>query len=215
MVFIDTSHFPESKRREISIRQQDRPVVKGNPLETSLVLDVLERALAERPELASNNGIGIIVPYANHVKEIQKEIRTNRVGLLKSIKIPLNELVASVDSFQGQERDLIIMAFTRSNYSGSVGFLSDWRRLNVAMTRTKKQLVMVGDLSTLKKIDRRKGEHARDYEFKQAMEELEKFLKNNCQYIDAIRWTKYSSQPVKIVNKPLNEIQKRGSVAHV
>jgi superfamily I DNA and/or RNA helicase len=57
--------------------------------------------------------------------------------------------VGSVDSFQGGERDLIVFGFTRSNDDGDIGFLKELRRFNVAITRAKRQLVLVGDLSTL------------------------------------------------------------------
>jgi superfamily I DNA and/or RNA helicase len=66
--------------------------------------------------------------------------------------------VGTVDTFQGQEKDVIIFTFTRSNTSGSVGFLNELRRLNVAMTRARQQLVLVGDRSTLT--------HARDAGFR-------------------------------------------------
>jgi superfamily I DNA and/or RNA helicase len=54
-----------------------------------------------------------------------------------------------VDAFQGQERDVIIISFVRSNDKGEVGFLSDIRRTNVAMTRARKKLIMIGDSATL------------------------------------------------------------------
>jgi superfamily I DNA and/or RNA helicase len=59
------------------------------------------------------------------------------------------ECVGTVDSFQGGERDLIIFGFTRSNSTGDIGFLREVRRLNVAMTRARRQLVLVGDLDSL------------------------------------------------------------------
>ena len=57
--------------------------------------------------------------------------------------------VATVDSFQGQERDVVIVSLTRSNRDGAVGFVSDLNRLNVTLSRAREQLVIVGDLSTL------------------------------------------------------------------
>jgi superfamily I DNA and/or RNA helicase len=64
---------------------------------------------------------------------------------------PLHKLISinTVDAFQGQERDVIAISFVRSNEKGEVGFLSDIRRTNVAMTRAKKKLIMVGDSATL------------------------------------------------------------------
>jgi superfamily I DNA and/or RNA helicase len=57
--------------------------------------------------------------------------------------------VGTVDSFQGQERDIIAISLTRSNPLGEIGFLSDIRRMNVAMTRARRKLLIVGDSSTL------------------------------------------------------------------
>jgi superfamily I DNA and/or RNA helicase len=66
----------------------------------------------------------------------------------------LNEIhqfisINTVDAFQGQERDIIAISFVRSNDKGEVGFLADIRRTNVAMTRAKKRLIMIGDSATL------------------------------------------------------------------
>jgi superfamily I DNA and/or RNA helicase len=66
----------------------------------------------------------------------------------------LNEIhqfisINTVDAFQGQERDIIAISFVRSNDKGEVGFLSDIRRTNVAMTRARKRLIMIGDSATL------------------------------------------------------------------
>jgi ATP-dependent RNA/DNA helicase IGHMBP2 len=57
--------------------------------------------------------------------------------------------IHSVDAFQGQERDIIAISFVRSNDKAEVGFLGDVRRTNVAMTRAKKKLIMMGDSATL------------------------------------------------------------------
>ena len=68
-----------------------------------------------------------------------------------SILEPLHKLITinTVDAFQGQERDVIVISFVRSNDKGEVGFLSDIRRTNVAMTRARKKLIMIGDSATL------------------------------------------------------------------
>ena len=66
----------------------------------------------------------------------------------------LNEIASlisinTVDAFQGQERNIIAISFVRSNENGEIGFLKDIRRTNVAITRARKKLIMVGDSSTL------------------------------------------------------------------
>ena len=196
MVWLDICKMP--KKRESSVIQDGRTVVQDNPCETALVLSVLEQAIIEKPELAINREIGVIVPYANHVKAIQKAIkRAQKQGKLKELSMPLNELVASVDSFQGQERDLIIFTFTRSNNRGNVGFLADWRRLNVAQTRAKKQLVMIGDSETLTKGAER--DDVRDKEFKQAMCLLKSTLSDSGALLNAstIFGAKTTARPAK------------------
>jgi superfamily I DNA and/or RNA helicase len=64
---------------------------------------------------------------------------------------PVRKLISinTVDAFQGQERDAIVISFVRSNNTQEVGFLNDVRRTNVAMTRARKKLLLVGDSATL------------------------------------------------------------------
>jgi superfamily I DNA and/or RNA helicase len=150
LLFIDTSSH--RARFETSRRSEGRTEVLDNELETDLVLSVLERAVAEQPELALDpEGIGVIVPYKNHVERIRAAVhkRVREGALPRALGNRAADLVASVDSFQGQERQLIIFTLTRSNRKGEIGFLAEARRLNVAMTRAKRQLVMIGDLDTL------------------------------------------------------------------
>lgn len=59
-----------------------------------------------------------------------------------------NITINTVDSFQGQERDLIYISLVRCNAKSEIGFLRDYRRMNVAMTRARKKLVVVGDSAT-------------------------------------------------------------------
>jgi superfamily I DNA and/or RNA helicase len=58
-------------------------------------------------------------------------------------------IVNTIDSFQGQEREIVLISLVRSNETGEIGFLKDYRRLNVALTRAKKKLVVFGDSATL------------------------------------------------------------------
>ena len=205
MVWIDTNRVPN--KTEKSANQDGRAVVLDNVCETKLVLEILGKAIQENPDLAVEREIGIIVPYANHVKAIQTAIRKQQKrGKFKELTMPLNELVASVDSFQGQERDLIIFTFTRSNQRGKVGFLSDWRRLNVAQTRAKKQLIMIGDSETLTKGSHKEGSN--DHGFKKAMVLLKQKCFEGRALLDARKFL-----PKELNKRPNNEYKSQtGSV---
>ena len=89
--------------------------------------------------------MGIITPYRAQVELLTKiaESSTTLEPLKKRITIN------TVDAFQGQERDVIAISFVRSNQKSEVGFLGDIRRTNVAMTRARKKLIMIGDSATL------------------------------------------------------------------
>ncbi len=82
--------------------------------------------------------VGIISPYRAQVELLQNEFAPENFVT-----------VNTVDSFQGQERDIIYISMVRSNDKNEIGFLKDYRRMNVAMTRAKKKLVIVGDSATL------------------------------------------------------------------
>ncbi|MGN6402192.1 MAG: AAA domain-containing protein [Flavisolibacter sp.] len=89
--------------------------------------------------------IGVISPYRHQV-ELLKEMVLTADGL----QDVMNAItVNTIDSFQGQERDLVYISVTRSNADSAIGFLADVRRMNVAMTRARKKLVVIGDSATL------------------------------------------------------------------
>lgn len=89
-----------------------------------------------------NLSIGIVAPYSEQVRRLKKELRGSAYHL--------ENCVYTIDNIQGQEYDIVILSFVRS-FRGrrSVGFLDDLRRLNVALSRAKKKLIMVGNLDTL------------------------------------------------------------------
>lgn len=93
--------------------------------------------------------IAIIAPYKQQIY-VLKDLLLNAPELqVYKDKITVN----TIDSFQGQERDIVYIGLTRSNTEGTIGFLSDIRRMNVAMTRAKKKLVVIGDSATLSRSD--------------------------------------------------------------
>lgn len=80
--------------------------------------------------------MAVITPYRAQVKKLRAEL--------------LDVEVDTVDAFQGREKDLIIISFVRSNTDGRIGFLADMRRLNVAISRAKKKVILIGDIDLLK-----------------------------------------------------------------
>ena len=88
--------------------------------------------------------IALIAPYKHQVEILKEE--TSLDPVLKHIG---SLAVNTIDSFQGQERDAVFISMTRSNADSTIGFLSEVRRMNVAMTRARKKLVIVGDSATL------------------------------------------------------------------
>ena len=86
--------------------------------------------------------IGVISPYAAQVRLIKRLLsakQDDHQGLE----------IESIDGFQGREKELIIISLVRSNLTGTIGFLSEWRRLNVAFTRARRKLIVIGDSATL------------------------------------------------------------------
>ncbi len=128
--------------------QDPETLSRFNEDEARLLMGVVE-ALVERigadQWLDKNLSLGIITPYRAQVDYLHKLAESS------AILEPLHALISinTVDAFQGQERDVIAISFVRSNDKSEVGFLGDIRRTNVAMTRAKKKLIMIGDSATL------------------------------------------------------------------
>jgi ATP-dependent RNA/DNA helicase IGHMBP2 len=122
----------------------------ANPEEAHLLLERLAQLLALGEPTAPDQRpltIGVIAPYRAQINYLKDAIEDSAVlnGLLLQRRLS----VGTVDSFQGQERDIIAITLTRSNPQGEIGFLSDIRRMNVGMTRARRKLLLVGDSSTL------------------------------------------------------------------
>eukprot|EP00397_Hematodinium_sp_SG-2012_P022023 GEMP01022787.1.p1 GENE.GEMP01022787.1~~GEMP01022787.1.p1 ORF type:complete len:834 (+),score=138.32 GEMP01022787.1:39-2504(+) len=87
---------------------------------------------------------GVVTPYIGQVNFIRKMLRERpNCAPFKTIE------VSSVDGFQGREKDAIIFSAVRANKLGKVGFLDDWRRLNVMLTRAKRAMIVIGNRPTL------------------------------------------------------------------
>jgi ATP-dependent RNA/DNA helicase IGHMBP2 len=120
----------------------------SNPEEAGLLMKHLTKLVADISPFYDNTSfptIGIISPYREQVY-VLKELLAHAPDLAPYIaKIAIN----TIDSFQGQERDIVYLSMTRTNAEGIIGFLSDIRRMNVAMTRARKKLIVIGDSATL------------------------------------------------------------------
>ncbi|MBO7139420.1 MAG: AAA family ATPase [Prevotella sp.] len=123
-----TSHFNEGEARLTILALQAYYELIGR-----------ERILEERLD------VGIISPYRAQVQLLRR--------LLKKSEFfkPYRRLISvnTVDGFQGQERDIIVISLVRSNDEGQIGFLRDLRRMNVAITRARMKLIILGDRSTM------------------------------------------------------------------
>jgi len=100
----------------------------------SLLIDLIDGGNLEAKD------IGIITPYAGQVRAIRDSMPES----LQSVE------VRTVDGYQGREKEVILFSCVRSNNEGNIGFLSDGRRLNVALTRAKRGLIVVGNHNTLR-----------------------------------------------------------------
>ncbi|MBL1407604.1 AAA domain-containing protein [Sphingobacterium faecale] len=104
-------------------------------------------------DLVDNNqniplpSVGIITPYRKQAILIADMLTES------NSKKELNVQINTIDGFQGQEKDIIYISLVRSNTAGNIGFLSDVRRMNVAMTRARKKLIVIGDSSTIGQYD--------------------------------------------------------------
>lgn len=136
VIFIDTAGCGFEERLQ--------PVFQSryNPEEFQILCEHLYlqvEAFADQPIPS----IAIISPYREQVIYMQEQIAED--SLLSALPVTVN----TIDGFQGQERDIVYISLVRSNAKCEIGFLNDYRRMNVAMTRARKQLVVIGDSATI------------------------------------------------------------------
>lgn len=110
-----------------------------------LQLKVYMKRIGEERILNENIDFGIISPYRAQVQYLRRLLKK------ENFFRPFRRLITvhTVDGFQGQERDVIFISLVRANEEGKIGFLSDLRRMNVAMTRARMKLLVLGDAATL------------------------------------------------------------------
>jgi superfamily I DNA and/or RNA helicase len=120
----------------------------SNPEEAELLFKHLVRLvvdLSTHYAPAQFPTIAVISPYKEQLHVLQEQLQHTPTLQAYAHKISVN----TIDSFQGQERDIVYISMTRNNTDGIIGFLSDTRRMNVAMTRARKKLIVIGDSATL------------------------------------------------------------------
>jgi ATP-dependent RNA/DNA helicase IGHMBP2 len=120
-----------------------------NPEEAAFLFRHLTQLAAEfaavNPKQEDFPSIAIISPYKEQINILKEQL-----AHASDLKPYLDKIaVNTIDSFQGQERDVVYISMTRSNTERQIGFLADIRRMNVAMTRARKKLVVIGDSATL------------------------------------------------------------------
>lgn len=119
-----------------------------NKGEATLTLDSLQAyftKIGKQRILDEQIDVGVISPYRAQVQYLRRLI------MKREFFKPYRRLITvnTVDGFQGQERDIILISMVRANENGEIGFLRDLRRMNVAMTRARMKLIILGDVATL------------------------------------------------------------------
>ncbi|MGN8070220.1 AAA domain-containing protein [Mucilaginibacter sp. 22184] len=128
--------------------EQQQGTSVANPEEAVFLLKHLNKLVSNLNSTDNFPSIAIIAPYKEQIRVLNELLAAHPDLLPYSSYISVN----TVDSFQGQERDVVYISMTRSNSEGEIGFLSDIRRMNVALTRARKKLVVIGDSSTLTRL---------------------------------------------------------------
>ena len=142
MVWVDTS---ESEFRETVMAEGFGRI---NKAEAELLVEQLKEYMEKIGEariLEESIDFGLISPYRAQVQYIRSLLKKDR--FFRAFRRLIT--VHTVDGFQGQERDVVFISLVRANEDGQIGFLNDLRRMNVAITRARMKLIILGDVSTL------------------------------------------------------------------
>ncbi len=153
LIIISTSRA-SNRFEQNKYNSPDKTEGYGNELEADIVGNIIENVFSDRKP--DSEQVGVISAYGRQVRLIRKIISAKKLGFSSE---QVYSIAASLDSFQGQERPLIIYSSTRSTDPNGrfykspdkarVGFMKELRRLNVAFTRCQKQLVIIGDFDYL------------------------------------------------------------------
>ena len=150
MTWIDTSQFelPEDEADMFKEQFVGESFGRINKAEAELTLMALEtyfNKIGKQRVLDERIDVGVISPYRAQVQYLRRLLKQ------KEFFKPFRQLISvnTVDGFQGQERDVILISLVRANDEGKIGFLRDLRRMNVAITRARMKLIILGDASTM------------------------------------------------------------------
>ena len=154
MTWIDTAEFSrasdDAETPELSFKEQfvGESYGRVNPAEAEVTLMALQHyfsKIGKQRLLDERIDVGIISPYRAQVQLLR------RLLLKREYFKPFRRMISvnTVDGFQGQERDVIVISLVRSNDEGQIGFLRDLRRMNVAITRARMKVIILGDRQTL------------------------------------------------------------------
>ena len=150
MTWIDTSEFELPEDSSLIFKEQfvGESFGRINKAEAELTLLALEnyfKKIGKERILDERIDVGIISPYRAQVQYLRRQLKK------KEWVKPFRHLISvnTVDGFQGQERDIILISLVRANDEGQIGFLRDLRRMNVAITRARMKLIILGDASTM------------------------------------------------------------------
>ena len=147
MSWIDTSSWNESSTlfKEQFVGESFGRINKAEAELTLLVLEKYFQKIGKERILDERLDVGIISPYRAQVQYLRRQLKK------KEFFKPYRSLISvnTVDGFQGQERDIILISLVRANDEGQIGFLRDLRRMNVAITRARMKLIILGDASTM------------------------------------------------------------------
>ena len=148
MTWIDTSQFDGVEAdlfKEEFVGESFGRINKAEAELTLLALENYFNKIGKERVLDERIDVGIISPYRTQVQYLRRQIKQ------KEFFKPYRSLISvnTVDGFQGQERDVVMISLVRANDEGQIGFLRDLRRMNVAITRARMKIIILGDASTM------------------------------------------------------------------
>ena len=136
---MDSADYAEQSNESHSLVNHEEARLTLLALQAYFEMIGRERIIDERLD------VGIISPYRAQVQLLRQQMKKNVFFKPFRRQITVN----TVDGFQGQERDIIVISLVRSNQEGQIGFLRDLRRMNVAITRARMKVIILGDRHTL------------------------------------------------------------------